>query len=173
MGSMGPWAAPKNASPMVVVRDPVAGVAYTLNPGKQTAVKHPLAPPRGANGNARNRRANLQRANANVTTESLGNKMVAGVEAEGTRTTVTIPAGSVGNAQAIQIVNEKWVSTALQTVVMETRSDPRFGTTTYQLTNINQAEPDPELFKVPSNYTTQDKPAFRHGPLPPPSPDAN
>jgi len=172
MGSMGPWAAPRNASPMVVIRDPVAGVAYTLDPTKQSAVKHPLGPPRASHGDAQNRQAKPHRANANVTTESLGKQMVAGVEAEGTRTTVTIPAGRIGNVQAIQIVSEKWYSPALQVVVMETRSDPRFGTTTYQLTNLNQTEPDPALFQVPSNYTMQEKPAFRHGP-PPPPPDAN
>jgi len=171
MGPMGPWAAPKNASPLVVINDPVAGVGYMLNPGKQSAVKHPLGSPRGPRGNAQNRQAKLQQANASVTTESLGKQMVAGVEAEGTRTTFTIPAGSVGNAQPIQIVTEKWYSPALQTVVMETRSDPRSGTTTYQLTNINQTEPDPALFQVPSNYTMKEQPAFRHGP--PPPPDSN
>jgi len=170
MGPMGPWGAPNNASPMVIIRDPVAGVAYTLNPSKQSAMEHPFHA--GPNGNSQGRRANLQRNNANVNIESLGTKMVAGVEAEGKRITVTIPAGRVGNAQPIEIVSEKWVSTALQVTVMETRTDPRFGTTTYELTNVNQTEPDPELFKVPSGYTTQERPAFRHGP-PPPPPDVN
>jgi len=173
MGPMGPWAAPRSESHMVVISDPVAGVAYLLNPIKQSAVKHAFSRHSGPGPNAENRRASLKRSNANVVTESLGKQMIEGVEAEGTRTTFTIPAGKIGNAQAIQIVTEKWYSSALQTVVMETRSDPRSGTTTRQLTNINQTEPDPELFKVPANYTMQDKPAFRHGPPPPPPPDAN
>jgi len=172
MGPMGPWGAPNNASPVVLIHDPVAGVAYTLNPSKQSAAKIPLAPRTGPRENAQNRRANRQQTNPNVTSESLGNKMIAGVEAEGTRTTVTIPAGKIGNAEAIQIVTEKWYSPALQVTVMETRTDPRFGTTTYQLTNLSQADLDPELFKVPSNYTLRERPAFRHGP-PPPPPDAN
>lgn len=162
MGAMGPWAAPKNASPMVVISDPVARVGYMLNPSKQTAVTHPL----GAlhRGNARRESAKIHEPNANATIESLGKQTIAGIEAEGTRTTFTIPAGQIGNAEAIQIVSEKWYSTALQVTVMETRSDPRSGTTTYQLTNINQTEPDPSLFQVPSNYTTQEGPALRHGP---------
>jgi hypothetical protein len=172
MGPIGPWAGPKNASPMIVINDPVAGVGYLLNPSKQTAVTHPLGALKGFHRKAQNRRARLQQADANASTESLGNKMIAGVEAEGTRTTVTIPAGQIGNAQPIQIVTEKWYSPALQVTLMVTRSDPRSGTTTYQLTSVNQTEPDPELFKVPSNYTTQERPAFRHGP-PPPPPDAN
>jgi len=171
MGPMGPWAAPRNESPMVVISDPVAHVGYLLNPSKQSAVKHAFSPRPGSGANAQNRRTKLQHA-ANVTTESLGNKMVGSIEAEGTRTTYTITAGQIGNAQPIQIVSEKWYSPALQVNVMETRTDPRYGTTTKQLTNISQAEPDPELFKVPSNYTLRDKPAFRHGP-PPAAPDTN
>lgn len=175
MGPIGPWAGPKNPTPMVLINDPVAGLGYVLNPGKQTAVQHPLGAFKRFAGNAQHRQARLQESNANATTESLGSRMVAGVEAEGTRTTVTIPAGQIGNAQAIQIVTEKWYSPALQIVVMMTRNDPRLGSTTYQLTNINQTEPDPELFKVPSNYTMRERPAIRKGPPPPPpaSPDSN
>jgi len=172
MGTLGPWAAPKNGSPMIVISDPVAGVGYLLNPSKQSAVKHAFSPHPGSSADAQNRRANLRRANANVTTESLGKQMIEGVEAEGSRTTFTIPAGQIGNAEPMQIVTEKWYSSALQVMVKVTHSDPRSGTTTYQLTNIVQAEPDPELFKVPSNYTLRDKPAFRHGP-PPAAPDTN
>jgi len=164
MGPVGPWAAPKNASPMVVINDPVAGAGYMLNPGKQSAVKHALAAPRGPRGDAQNRQARLERFNASATTESLGKQMIEGVEAEGTRSTFTIPVGQVGNAQPIQIVSERWYSPALQVMVKVIRSDPRSGTTTYQLTNINQTEPDPSLFQVPPNYTTQEGPALRHGP---------
>jgi len=172
MGAMGPWATPRNASPMIVINDPVAGVGYMLNPSKQSAVKHALTAPKGPRGNTQNRQARLQRTNANVTTESLGKQMIEGVEAEGTRTTYIIPAGQIGNAQPMQIVTEKWYSPALQLVVREIRSDPRSGTTTYQLTNINQTEPDPSLFQVPSNYSTLEGPALRHGP-PATAPDTN
>jgi hypothetical protein len=34
--------------------------------------------------------------------------------------------------------------------VKTTNSDPRFGETTYQLTNIMQVAPDPILFQVPA-----------------------
>jgi len=146
---------------MIVINDPVAGVGYMLNPSKQSAVKHALAGPRR---NTQNREERLQRFNANATTESLGKQMIEGVEAEGTRTTFTIPAGQIGNAEPMQIVTEKWYSSTLQAMVKVIHSDPRSGTTTYQLTNINQAEPDPSLFQVPSNYSTQDGPALRHGP---------
>lgn len=32
-------------------------------------------------------------------------------------------------------------------------TEPRFGTTVYQLSNISREEPDASLFQVPSDYT--------------------
>ena len=85
--------------------------------------------------------------------ENLGTQTMEGVSAEGTRTTVTIPAGQIGNEQAIVTVAERWYSPELQVTVMNKRSDPRTGTTTYKLTNINRSEPSPALFQVPDDYT--------------------
>jgi hypothetical protein len=89
--------------------------------------------------------------------ESLGKQMIEGVEAEGTRSTVTIAAGEIGNERAIEIVSERWYSAELQTVVMTRHSDPRFGETTYKLTNINRTEPDHSLFELPAGYTLKEE----------------
>jgi len=78
--------------------------------------------------------------------------MIEGVSAEGTRTTVTIPAGQIGNEQDIVTVTERWYSPELQVTVMNKRTDPRMGTTTYRLTNIIRSEPSPTMFEVPSDY---------------------
>ena len=88
--------------------------------------------------------------------ESLGKQMIEGVEAEGTRSTLTIPAGEIGNERAIEIVSERWYSPELQTVVMTRHSDPRFGETSYKLTNISRTEPDRSLFELPPGYTLKD-----------------
>lgn len=85
--------------------------------------------------------------------ESLGKQMVEGVEAEGTRSTITIAAGEIGNERPIEIVNERWYSPELQTVVMTRHSDPRFGESSYRLTNIDRSEPAKSLFEVPADYT--------------------
>ncbi len=45
------------------------------------------------------------------------------------------------------------MSTALKVPVLIKTTDPRFGNTTMQLTNVVQAEPDPTLFQVPPDYT--------------------
>ena len=91
--------------------------------------------------------------NSNEKKEDLGKQIIEGVEATGTRTTITIPAGEIGNERAIEIVSERWYSPELQLVVMTRHSDPRMGETTYKLTNINRAEPAKTLFEVPADYT--------------------
>ena len=83
----------------------------------------------------------------------LGKQIIEGVEATGTRTTITIPVGEIGNERPIEIVSERWYSPELQLVVMTRHSDPRMGETTYKLTNINRAEPAKTLFEVPADYT--------------------
>jgi hypothetical protein len=110
----------------------------------------------GAAGTYVFKRAN----NANEVKVDLGKQTIEGVEAEGTRTTITIPAGEIGNERAIEIVNERWYSPELQLVVMTRHSDPRSGEMTYKLTNINRAEPAKSLFEVPAGYTVKEGPPF-------------
>ncbi len=82
--------------------------------------------------------------------------MVEGVEAEGTRTVITIPAGQIGNERAIEIISERWYSDELAAVIMSRELDPRSGETRYRLTNLSRAEPPRALFEVPSDYTIED-----------------
>jgi hypothetical protein len=88
--------------------------------------------------------------------ESLGKQMIEGVEAEGTRITVIIPAGDIGNEMPINMVSEQWYSPELQTIVMSRHSDPRSGERIYRLTNISRTEPAGSLFEVPADYTIKD-----------------
>ncbi|HYP02228.1 MAG TPA: hypothetical protein VER76_18700, partial [Pyrinomonadaceae bacterium] len=55
----------------------------------------------------------------------------------------------------------RWYSPELQTVVMTRHSDPRFGETSYRLTNINRGEPARTLFEVPSDYTVKEQSPVR------------
>ena len=92
-------------------------------------------------------------------TEELGTQNIEGVDAEGTRTITTIPAGAIGNERAIEITYEKWYSKELQLVVMSKHNDPRYGEQTYRLTNINRSEPDPSLFTPPQGYRLVTEPS--------------
>jgi hypothetical protein len=91
--------------------------------------------------------------NPNAKTESLGSKAIESISVIGTKTTNTIPAGTIGNDKDIVITRETWYSPDLKLVVQSTQSDPRFGETTYSLTNIQRNEPDPNLFQVPAGYS--------------------
>lgn len=92
----------------------------------------------------------------NTKKESLGKQSIEGVEAEGTRVTITIPAGEIGNELPMQIVSESWYSQELQTIIMSKHTDPRMGEHTYRLTNITLGEPARTLFEVPSDYTIKE-----------------
>ena len=85
--------------------------------------------------------------------EDLGKENIAGVLADGTRTTTTIPANAIGNERALDLVREKWYSSDLQIVLRSKQEDPRFGETTYEVTKLDRVEPAASLFEVPSDYT--------------------
>ncbi|MBO0860672.1 MAG: energy transducer TonB [Chloracidobacterium sp.] len=89
-------------------------------------------------------------------TEQLGKRTVEGVECEGTRAVTTMPPGVIGNERPIETVNEIWYSPELQMTILSKRGDPRFGESTYQVTNIVRTEPDATLFQIPSDYTIID-----------------
>lgn len=91
------------------------------------------------------------------TVSQLGAKSFDGVDATGTRTSVTFPAGSFGNNQAITVTHERWVSEELGLTVLEIDNDPRNGVRTTTLTNIQRSEPDASLFQPPQGYTVTER----------------
>ena len=90
--------------------------------------------------------------------EDLGEQVIEGVTAKGTRTTTVIAQGTIGNEQPITIVSEQWFSDDLGVLVLTRHADPRMGETTYRLVNVSRSEPDRLLFQVPADYTVQDRP---------------
>lgn len=152
LSGIGPLHAQGTPPHMIFINDPVTHTNYALNADKKTGQQFTLggngAPPppgpggRGPRGGNRNFNSEGQ---GSVSSQSLGTKTINGVTANGTLVTRNTPKGVV--------TVERWVSPDLQVAVSETRTDPRFGTTTYQLTNINRGEPDAALFSVPSDYT--------------------
>jgi hypothetical protein len=94
-------------------------------------------------------------------TESLGRQIIEGVEAEGTRTTFTIPAGEIGNERPIEIISERWYSPELQVVILTKHNDPRTGENIYRLVNLIRSEPARSLFELPADYTIKDNSFIR------------
>jgi hypothetical protein len=166
-----PGSSTQGTHKMVSIFDPVANTSYVLQPEQNKAFKSPMRsrPPADANAQAaRSRTPHHREGGPNAPqaqTENLGLQTINGIAATGTRTTQTIPAGAIGNTQAIQIVREVWTSQDLKIPVMIKTVDPRFGETTMQLTNVLQTNPDAALFQVPAGFTVQsshDRPSGGH-----------
>jgi hypothetical protein len=156
-GAIGPFPAAGEAPQMTFIEDPVAGAQYVLDARTHTAQKMKSrngAPPR-----------NHPPSSSQAKTESLGAKTIEGVGAEGTRSTLTIPAGQIGNDQPVEIVSERWYSPELQEVILSKHTDPRMGEHVYRLTNISRTEPAKSLFDVPADYTVTER-RFDRGPRP-------
>ncbi|HTW59799.1 MAG TPA: hypothetical protein VMD99_16850 [Terriglobales bacterium] len=90
-----------------------------------------------------------------LTRESIGNDVIDGINVVGTRETLTITAGVVGNSQPIVVTREFWYSPDLQINLTINRKDPREGTQTVRLSDVSRAEPDPALFNVPTGFVVQ------------------
>jgi hypothetical protein len=86
----------------------------------------------------------------------LERKTIEGIVVEGRKNTSTIPAGQIGNEQPITVTSEEWRSPELNILVLTHHTDPRIGESSYRLTNIVRAEPDPSLFQVPAGYTVKE-----------------
>jgi hypothetical protein len=151
----------------IMIFDPVARATINLNiPTKTARIFHmpepkPMDPAKLAEirAKAAENRANHpqpQPANPPIV-EKLGGLTVAGVYAEGTRTTRVIPPGKQGNDREIRTVNEMWVSPDLKIMVGRTSDDPRSGKSTMVVSDLNRGDPAPSLFQVPADYKVIDQ----------------
>ncbi|MHB8499436.1 MAG: hypothetical protein ACYDCG_05315 [Candidatus Acidiferrales bacterium] len=180
----GPLSASGTPRTMVTISDPVAGVHIMLDAERKVAHKSAFHTHGGNGANAGSApafetkmqaREQKEEADGLLKKESLGTETIDGLVAEGTRITHIIPAGQIGNDKPLQVVSERWYSPDLQIVMKSTRTDPRFGTTTYTVTSIQRTEPAITLFTVPADYTVQAGERGHRGrePMPPPPPPSD
>jgi hypothetical protein len=149
---IGPFSLGDQPQQIVFINDVVTGTRILLDPARRTARKltgmgeppprFMLRPP----------------ASQETKTEALGKQVIEGIEAEGTRTTVTIPVGRIGNDRPLEIISERWEAPALQIVLLSKHVDPLAGETTYRLTNLKRAEQPQALFEIPTDYTSEEEP---------------
>ena len=90
-------------------------------------------------------------------TEKLGNRTFQDVSAEGTRRTLTTPAGEEGNTLQLEVINETWFSRELGITMMSINDDPRRGRTTAEVDELHQGEPDPAMFAPPKDFLVKDQ----------------
>jgi hypothetical protein len=154
--AMGPWAASGKAQEVAYIRNVTDGTQYIVNVTKGTYRAFPIRehnPPRGEKMDRPNRPDSNNEAvtdNPNGTyTDPVTNTAY---PVDDRKVTRTIPAGTIGNQFAIVITSERWYSSSLDLLLEDTHTDPRFGTTTYQLSNIGQS-PASSLFTPDPSFT--------------------
>jgi len=91
-----------------------------------------------------------------VVSESLGSKMLNGLELIGTRETQTLGLLATGSDHPLSVIKEFWYSRQLGLNVLTTRTDPRSGKEVFTVTDIRQGEPDAALFALPANARVVD-----------------
>jgi hypothetical protein len=91
-----------------------------------------------------------QRLQGGYAEEPLGQRMVLGVPAAGSRFAPTLawPIDSVSREMA----DERWVSLELGIVLHSRSLDPAIGVVEHLVTRLSQAEPSPRLFDIPADY---------------------
>ncbi|MFZ0303080.1 MAG: hypothetical protein WAL75_10355 [Terracidiphilus sp.] len=88
----------------------------------------------------------------NVARQDLGADTIMGVEVRGSRTTITTPAGAMGNDQPLVSTNEIWMAASLGLVLRSVSDDPRMGKTNREVVSLDLNAPDPALFQPPAGY---------------------
>ena len=145
----------KNASGLPIVPeiyDPVVGYQYLLDTANQVA--HRFSIPEFPDS-ILNRNPYLESDLPGA--EPLGTREIEGLLVEGTRRTMTIPPGLMGNEKSIINTTETWYSADLQLKVLSRTNSSDSSENISGFVNIDLVEPDPELFKVPKGYTIVDE----------------
>jgi hypothetical protein len=179
LSAIGPWAASGKVKEFAYIRNVTNGTQYIVNVTKGTYQAFPIRehiPPDGGKkdgpkGSSPNNETMTDNPNGTYT-DPVSNTVY---PVDDRKVTRTIPAGEIGNQFAIVITSERWYSSALDLLLEETQSDPRFGTTTYQLSGIGQTPasslftPDPSLTQVQGGGFGRGGPGGE-GKQPPPPP---
>ncbi len=174
---------------MAMIYDPVGGFIYTLRLSDKSYTKTAIGnnsrvsiavvgnrtslstsnATRSENGGSSSgqiapkkaeRKAIMGKIQNATTNEELPGQSINGVYCRGSRITEVIPTGTFGNDRDVKITSERWYSDDLQVLVKTSNSDPRFGVTTYELTGITQAPPDPGLFQPPADFQLRENVVF-------------
>ena len=97
----------------VVIRDPATGTSFLLDPDQKIVVQLEKPLNRGVKNTPQQdttSREHLDSASSNLKNEDLGTQIIAGITAQGSRRTITIPAEVIGNENPTAIVLETWYS---------------------------------------------------------------
>jgi hypothetical protein len=154
--AIGPWEASGKPQELSYIRNEANGMEYIINvtKGKYRAFPIRERKPKleGNEGKKDRPNSNDETVNDNPNGSYTDPITKTVYPADDRQVTRTIPAGAIGNQFALVITSERWYSSALDLLLEDTHTDPRFGTTTYQLSNIGQS-PASSLFTPDPSFT--------------------
>ena len=180
--TIGPWASSGKSQEFVYIRNVTKQMDYIITNGTYQALAIPSQNPSpGGNSNPGRRSEGPNPSGSNNVTvrdnpsATYTDGSTTYKKVEDRITTRTIPAGQIGNKDDIVITTERWYSSDLDLVLQVTHSDPRFGTSTYKLTNIEIGSPTVSFLPDASLQLVQRGKFGRGGPRgagkqPPPPP---
>lgn len=136
-----------NGRPMAVsIRDPHKMTNTIMYVAQKNAVIAPLYPPQ----------ANPP-AGKGWTVERLPSRVIDGMTTDGLRFTRTFPDPTDKSGTPVTMVEEDWISDKLGVVLEQTTYNSHTGRTTKTVSEFQQVEPDPALFKIDlSGYSVQE-----------------
>jgi hypothetical protein len=88
--------------------------------------------------------------------EKLGVKTIAGVVAEGSRSSYAVAVGQDHKGTPGVVVQEQWYCPELKIVILETTDDPRTGSFRNELVNIMRGEPDVTRYQPPEDCVVRE-----------------
>ena len=141
--------------------DPVAGMVYQWQTGATSGVTRKMPTMRHLDVHMLSSQSTFMThppKGATVTTEDLGEQQIAGLKSAGTRTTMTLPANLIGNAEPLRVVHEVWISDELHIPLRELDINPLTGTRTMNTGKIEPNAGPVALFHVPPgiNFASHD-----------------
>jgi hypothetical protein len=133
---------------LIQIDDPVRVVFHLVDARKQIAyrIQYTPGPPRPMIG-----------PRIQITTESLGSKLIQGVQAQGELRTYVLPAGARGNDRPISETAERWRIRAGDITLL--RITTQNGSEYHmELRDFNLASPPVQLFEPPEGFEIRDVP---------------
>lgn len=122
------------------------------------AVAHPVPATNAPDNRAANKQGTAgvlspanPASNPNLVHTDLGTRSIEGLDAVGTRESITIPPGAMGNSAPLERSKEFWYSPQLGLNLRVLRVDPLHGEQSFQVTDLMLQEPDPQRFVLPPN----------------------
>jgi hypothetical protein len=137
----------------VTITDTVAHLQYFCSPFRKVCTQMGYRPP----PTMLRPRIPDSHKRSDIKVEELGTSNISGVEVEGKLVTRVIPEGTVGNDRPLTTTEELWHSNELDVDMQVKRTDPRMGTRTTTMTEVNVGEPDAKYFQIPEGYRVEER----------------